>query len=959
MQALDERLLALWAKLPHEAARQTYHPLLCHLLDVACVVEAIWELALTAGVRRLLAKGLGLEEDVAVRWLAFWAGLHDLGKAFPGFQIREQGTAIERLAASQVLAAGFPRGQPSVRPPQHGTVTACLLRSLLAEEFAHSPELARTVAFAAGGHHGAFPEPVDVLNAEADVASSGAWTEARRQLAHALATVVGVSPARPPTGPLDLATATVLAGLVSVADWIGSIEWPYFPHVAELGHPPTIDPVDYARRARHQACTALAELGWLAPTRQPLIGFAQLFPSIAQPNELQRKIDQLADRLSQVQQALVIVEAPTGEGKTEAAWLLADRWAIAGTQRGIYVAMPTRATSDGIFGRVRSYLEHRFTREGERVRLTLQLLHGHASLAAEFAALREQAAGLPDPAVGDGVSTDARTSAVVAAEWFTHRKRGLLAPFGVGTIDQALLGVLRVRHVFVRLFGLAARTVIIDEAHAYDTYMTALLERLLEWLAALGASVVLLSATLPAERRQRLLEAYRRGLSKSQEPATVPEVPYPRVTWVAPNGSSAVHVQASSLGRKTIRVEWIAAAGRQEAAGLLVDRVRGALAEGGCVVIVCNTVRQAQELYEALRPSFPGIADDGLPELDLLHARFRFLDRHEREQRVLVRFGKPGGTVVLPDGRSTPVRRPHRAILVATQIIEQSLDLDFDLLVSHVAPIDLLLQRAGRLHRHARKERPPGLHQPQVWLLAPEIDQDGRPRFGSGTEWIYERHLLFRTWLSLRERARITVPEDVEELIAEVYDERGCPPGLSPPLAEEWARTREELQRQLDADANEAAKRWLRRPSYRGNLWELTRDLKEEDAADFHRSYQALTRLAEPSLTLVLLHGTPERPLLDPGETSPLDLRARPDLETARRLLERSVPVSGWRNVALLQRATAVPEGWQQSPLLRHARLLFLDERGRAPLDGGRWWLRLDSDLGLVIEGREHEDAEL
>lgn len=951
--------MALWAKLPREAARLTYHPLLCHLLDVACVVEALWDLALTAAVRRQFAAGLGLDEESAARWLTFWAGLHDLGKAFPGFQIREQGAMIERLAAQQVLTAGFPRGNHSIQQPHHGTVTTCILQRLLAEEFGHSPELARTVAFVLGGHHGAFPEPLEVLNAEPDVAASGTWTEARRHLAHALAAAVGVSPNRPPTGPLDLATATMLAGLVSVADWIGSIESPYFPHSGQLGHPSRVDPAEYARRARHQARQALSELDWLAPPRQPPAGFAHLFPAIAQPNELQQAVSELADRLSEAPQALVVVEAPTGEGKTEAAWLLADRWAIAGSQRGIYVAMPTRATTDAIFSRVRSYLEHRFATEAARSRVPLQLLHGHASLSAQFTVLQEKSGGIPEPVVGDGVSMGARASTVVASEWFTHRKRGLLAPFGVGTVDQALLGVLRVRHVSVRLFGLAARTVVIDEVHAYDTYMTALLERLLEWLAALGASVVLLSATLPAERRQRLLQAYRRGLSGSREPATVPAVTYPRVTWVAPHGSGAIHVPASPLGRKTILVEWIAAASEEDAAGLLADQLCGALAQGGCAAVVCNTVRQAQALYRALQPFFPNIADDGLPELDLLHASFRYLDRQERERRVLTRFGKPGGTVARRDDRSTPCTRPRRAILVATQIIEQSLDLDFDLLVSQVAPIDLVLQRAGRLHRHRRAERPPGLDVPRLWLLGPDIDDEGRPHFGSGTESIYDRHLLLRTWLALRQRRQIDVPEDVEQLIADVYDERECPPGLSPSLAREWERTREELQRGLDADANEAAKRWLRPPTYHGGLWELTRDLKEEDTLDFHRSYQALTRLAEPSLTLVLLYGTPERPLLEPSDTIPLNLRAQPDLATARRLLERSVPVSGQWSVALLQRNTTVPESWQQSPLLRYARPLFLDDRGVAPLDDGRWRVRLDPDLGVVIEGREKEDAEL
>ena len=205
----------------------------------------------------------------------------------------------------------------------------------------------------------------------------------------------------------------------------------------------------------------------------------------------------------------------------------------------------------------------------------------------------------------------------------------------------------------------------------------------------------------------------------------------------------------------------------------------------------------------------------------------------------------------------------------------------------------------------------------------------------------------------------IAVPDDVEDLIGLVYDERDWPDELSPALRAELARTRAELDAQLAADENEAAKRWLRRPSHRGGLWELTRDLKEEDAPDFHASHQALTRLAEPSLTVVLLYGSPEFPRLEPDDQEALDLRLKPDLDRTRSLLERSVVVTGRRNVSLLQRETAVPTGWQQSPLLRNARPLFLDERGQCALDGGRWVARLDPELGLVIDEKEGTGAEL
>ena len=214
-----------------------------------------------------------------------------------------------------------------------------------------------------------------------------------------------------------------------------------------------------------------------------------------------------------------------GEGKTEAALCLADHWTEGAGLRGFYFALPTQATSNQMFTRIRDFLESSCREDP----VQLQLLHGHASLSAEFEVLRQNGDRLFSPQY-PGVEGGSDHLGVTAAEWFTYRKRGLLAAFGVGTIDQALLAGLRTRHVFVRLFGLSGKTVIIDEVHAYDTYMTTLLERVLEWLAALGSPVVLLSATLPRDRKAELISAYRKGLGQ-EAPPEPDEAEYPRISW--------------------------------------------------------------------------------------------------------------------------------------------------------------------------------------------------------------------------------------------------------------------------------------------------------------------------------------------------------------------------------------------------------------------------------------------
>jgi CRISPR-associated endonuclease/helicase Cas3 len=637
-----------------------------------------------------------------------------------------------------------------------------------------------------------------------------------------------------------------------------------------------------------------------------------------------------------------------GEGKTEAAIYLADRWGARPGQRGCYFALPTQATSDQMYRRVWEFLKRRYPAD----LVNLQLLHGHASLSALFQGLlrsgerqRAVAAGLePHGVAGEG-GYDGAPAGVVAAEWFTYRKRGLLAPFGVGTIDQALLAALQTRHVFVRLFGLAHKTVILDEVHAYDAYMTALLERLLEWLGALGSSVVLLSATLPNERRLRLLEAYARGAGYPFDRGAT-RASYPRVTWVFRASSGARQVGVPPRSSRKLKLEWVDGALPAEGGPFpLGEWLRAALEErGGCVAVICNTVARAQQVYLALKPYFPDTADDGQPVLDLLHARYLYEDRQTRERRTLVRFGKPGGEVEMGDGTVRRVRRPDRAVLVSTQIIEQSLDLDFDLMVTDLAPVDLLLQRSGRLHRHARSGRP-GPEQPTLWICRPR-EEDGVPIFESGFAKVYDEHVLLRTWLEMRDRSEVQVPDDVERLVEAVYGDQPCPPGGPPALRASWEESLRRLQQEMERDTQEARDRWLKGPGYGGMLWRLTGDPREEDAPDFHQAHQALTRLAEPSVSLVLLREAGGKLCLDSTPDERIDPNLEPTVEQAARLLARSVSVSDRRIVFDLM-AMPAPQGWRHSPLLRHHRALVLDRDGGVAI--GRHYLKADGEIGLFV----------
>jgi len=369
---------------------------------------------------------------------------------------------------------------------------------------------------------------------------------------------------------------------------------------------------------------AIGWTGWSPPDE--CVRFSSLFPFPLGPAPLQQLVDSLADSIPDP--AMVLIEAPTGEGKTEAAFFLADHWNCTSGQRGTYVAMPTQATANAMFTRFQEYLQRRYPHQA----VNFHLLHGQASLSADYQQLRKIA-----QVYGQG-ETRSDTGQIMAQEWFTYRKRGLLGPFAVGTIDQALMAALPVHHGLVRMFGLAYKTVIFDEVHAYDTYTSNLLERLLTWLSELGCSVVMLSATLPANRRHGLIKAYT-GCSSDQEPG------YPRITIAAPGmqKSRTFTVRES----RTVQIEWVSSD-----FGVLASDLKKVLENGGCAACVCNTVRRAQEFYNTLREA---LRDTDI-ELDLFHARFPFEERDRREKCVQRRFGKDG-------------ERPRAAVLMATQVM--------------------------------------------------------------------------------------------------------------------------------------------------------------------------------------------------------------------------------------------------------------------------------------------------
>lgn len=854
------------------------------MVDVMAVARAMWTGVLAAQVRARMAEALRASEEEAGWWISWWAGLHDIGKAAPGFQ----GKWPEAKGWLQGLGLRFP---PVSDPAPHGTVTAAVLADEVLGKTGLCREAAVRVATAVAGHHGVFPRPGEWLDLASPDLGDRRWAAARAETVDLFAETAGCGSKAPSPDPQDEAFFVLLAGLTSVADWIASAEewFPYEDAASDLDA--------YRLRAASRAELALDKLGWTRWEPGDARDFREVFDF--EPNEVQRAVLAVGEGFRQP--SLVIVEAPMGCGKTEAAYWLADRWLNSTGLGGSYIALPTEATSNQMFMRTRAFLGRRFP--GERV--NLHLVHGHAALSGLYRELRLSA-------VAGG-----HQAGVVAEEWFTPSKRALLARYGVGTVDQALLSVLRVRHGFVRLFGLAGKAVVVDEVHAYDTYMSTLLERLLAWLRALGSSVILLSATLPRARRVQLIEAF------SGPGVEVRDAPYPRVTWVS--GTSAGSTTLGATPSKEVGLQWVG--GSTEA---IADRLAGLLEGGGCVAWICNTVGRAQEVYCALKERFaPG-------EVVLFHARYPYEEREEREHRVIRMFGRDG------------THRPRRSVLVATQVVEQSLDVDFDLMLTDMAPVDLVLQRSGRLHRHEHRTRPAAVRTPMLWLLEPDM-HDGIPRFGESAE-VYEEYLLLRSWLALKRKDGLILPTDIEGLIEQVYGDAELPE-VPDAVRQQLIRSRGRMEANRDKQEGEARWRVIRTPWREDGLLGMFEADLEEDDPTVHVGLQALTRLGEPSVEVVCLHETDGRLVLYSDGSHPVDPTRVPDLDMVGKLLRRTVRLAHRGVVPLLLRQ-GVPPGWERCAFLRHHRILSFRD-GCCRLGG--WQVLLDGELGLVIRrGDEH-----
>lgn len=762
---LSARARSVWAKFDRDP--ETSLSLHRHLADSAAVAGHLWDQWLPQNVKDLIALSIpgGVVE---ARLLAVWlAGTHDIGKATPAFACQADlpAQAMRDFDLEIPLQQQFGDDR---RIAPHGLAGQVLLRDWLIECHGWTSRAAGAFTVIAGGHHGVPPGFAQIHDFEMHPEllrtpgpSKALWKAVQWELLDACAVAFGVVDRLPLWKSVRLSqqAQVLLTGIVIAADWIAS-DPALFPY-----HVPGGVAISPAKRV----ASAWAGLNLPSPWAPGLPAesveelFASRFdlPKGAQVRPVQREAVRLARELSAP--GLLVIEAPMGEGKTEAALIAAEIFAARSGAGGCFVALPTRATSNAMFPRVLAWLRHL---PGD-TDLSVHLAHGKAALDETFANMMHEAA--PISAIDldaleeeNNFRRDVRKNPaeLVAHQWLRGRKKGMLASFCVGTIDQLLFAGLKSRHLVLRHLALAGKVVIIDEVHAYDAYMNVYLERVLSWLGAYRVPVVMLSATLPADRRRALIEAYS-GASTDALPASTSN-DYPLLTAAAP-GSDVIVVRAEAAADRRVEV---LVEPLDDDPGALAERLASELADGGCALVVRNTVARVVQTAERLQERF------GADNVTVAHARFVDLDRARKDAQLLAKFG--------PEGE-----RPSRHIVVASQVAEQSLDIDFDILVTDLAPVDLMLQRMGRLHRHLRggvlqTERPARLRVARCLVTGMEWGETP-PRPVAGSIAVYKLYPLLRSLAVLQahlDGRAVVLPDHISPLVQGAYSKAyEAPPG--------------------------------------------------------------------------------------------------------------------------------------------------------------------------------------
>ncbi|WP_203180918.1 CRISPR-associated helicase Cas3' [Lactiplantibacillus pentosus] len=906
---------SLWAKKRSSDGQRLWLPLIVHLKDCENTINWLFNHWLSDGQRQQLAAATS-EEDVQklVKFLGF---IHDCGKATPAFQMKPAyngDNQLDQILIEQLMRSGFKDldvlNLSSAQRSPHALAGEAILTA-----YGVDP----TIGAIIGGHHGK-PESEPPVHQIRDYTANYfqsdnrpelqvEWQQVQRELVEYGLHSAGYQRAAE-IPAINQPEAVILTGLLIMADWLASSECfdgdaskPLFPLVNTAQ---SVENIDVQTRFQRAIMTWRLDDEWVpAPLSQDQDPYQLRWGFHARPVQaaITRALGATTDP------GMAIIEAPMGLGKTEIALIAVEQLARMTGRDGVYMGLPTQATTNAMFARVNDWLAS--VADEQEAHLSIKLMHGKSQFNRTYTAL---------PNASNVNSTDEHHGAVTLNSWFSGKK-SILTKFTVGTIDNLLLMGLKQKHLFLRHLGFSGKVVVIDEVHAYDAYMNAYLLRAIEWLGAYHVPIVILSATLPKIKRNQLLKAYLKGkygrkfhqLLKLAPAGWEDTQAYPLLSVLdGPEIKQVTHFEGQSdQAALTLAVERTNQDDQDLVATLLAQ-----LDAGGVAGIIVNTVKRAQVLAALIPADVP---------LMVLHSAFLAPDRAQQEEKLQAAIGKHG-------------QRPAKLVVIGTQVLEQSLDIDFDVLYTDIAPIDLILQRAGRLHRHQTITRPKQFRQPQLKVMGIKDFGD----YGDGNEAVYGKYLLMKTDHFLPDK--IQLPGDISTLVQRVYD------AATDAEVPEIEPAAEKFETNLKAEQQKAGVFQVKAPQLKqGKTLHGWLDRDHTDVVNNQQASAAVRDIQETLEVILVQHTTDGDFLLDGRKLAEVA-----SAEIAQQTLRIPAAITPNITAAITELEDLTRPyhlRWQDDVWLNGALVLPLDQNLTATFNG--WQVSYSPQLGLSYSKEE------
>ena len=676
----------IWAKTAPKKS------LIDHMLETGIVTECLIDAdGMYRPVLSRLSEITGCDNNKLSAKIVFICAIHDIGKAHPIFQGRDAET-LEILRRKNLNQASF---DTRFRHEQYG---ANIFDRLSAEDvdIKNSDIISQIIRM----HHQKEQKKnsdIDIIKID-DKEKAKKWRHIQKEIYDYIKNVFHFDNLNLINKNISKSELFVvqnaILGIMITSDWIASNNYVF-------DNQPYKNIDEFLKSRKLQALKFLNNEGMIRQQIPVMQDFKSAFGFNGRP--VQNDVEKIVHK-NDIK--CMLIESDCGSGKTEAALYAAAVLGNRSGLSGIYMGLPTGVSAEAIQNRVDEFL----TSHGMR---NTKLYTSKSML------LRE-----PDK----------------KPIWTDISRQRLLTSSAVGTVDQVMTVARLARFESVRMNGLASKVLIIDEIHAYDTYMLAVIRGLLMICGELGVPVIMLSATLPISTKKGLL-----GVVGNRDMEL--HNGYPMISYVTKDGDVYEQVSNQYMPDKKISCELLPILNdNDKIARYAVDAVK----DGGCECVIMNTVADAICVYDKIKKSKKSDC-----KIILYHSRMTINARDETSREILTMCGKDR------------TKRPERVIIVGTQVLEQSLDIDVDYMITTICPIDLLFQRIGRYHRHGDagtiRERVVVANTVQV-LIPSDLSSYG------GTEYVYEKCYLDATINAIQEHnGHLLIPSGMPDMINYVY----------------------------------------------------------------------------------------------------------------------------------------------------------------------------------------------